>query len=104
MNKTSLQRILNHFGIMAQILKLVEEMSELIRAISKAIIKHGLNAEAILADKEVQTELTDVIILLKQLGLISIVNEAVTAEAPVKINRTLNRIETGYYEGGGEGE
>lgn len=102
MNKTSLQRILTHFGTMSQILKLVEEMSELTRAIMLAIANHGLNPDAILADKEVQTEITDVIILLKQLGMIAVVSEAVTVEAPVKLYRTIKRIENGYYEGGGE--
>ena len=87
---------------MAQILKLVEEMSELIRAIMLAIAKHGLNPDVILADKNVQTEITDVVILLKQLGMIAVVDEAVTAEAPVKLDRTIDRIDSGYYEQTGD--
>ena len=98
MNKTSLQIILNHFGRMNQILKLVEEMSELTRAIVKAIMLFGLDAEKILAHEPVRQELADVIILLKQLGLIADLSEALTAEAEIRTARTLDRIETGYYE------
>ena len=98
MNKTSLQIILNHFGRMNQILKLVEEMSELTRAIIKAIMLFGLDAEKILAYEPVRQELADVIILLKQLGLIEDLAEALTLEGNTRIIRTLERMESGYYE------
>ena len=98
MNKTSLQIILNHFGRMNQILKLVEEMSELARAIVKAIMLFGLDAEKILAHEPVLQELADVIILLKQLGLTAELAEALTAEAEIRTARTIDRIGSGYYE------
>ena len=98
MNKTSLQIILNHFGRMTQIFKLMEELAELLGELAIALAKYGLDADKILADPKVQTEMADVILLLKQFGMIPDLAIALGKEVDEKGARTLERMESGYYE------
>ena len=98
MTNSPLRKIIAHFGDMNQIFKLMEELAELIRALAIAIARHGLNPDSILGDKEVQTEMVDVVLLLKQFGTIGWLQIAMNQEAEVKIDRTIERIESGYYK------
>jgi NTP pyrophosphatase (non-canonical NTP hydrolase) len=83
--------ILDRFGWMAQLDKLSEEAGELREAI------YGLQAGND-SKGHVAEELADVIILANQLMLDDDFKYTVKEEIEYKLNRTLERIRTGYYE------
>ncbi len=85
-------KIINHFGVNNQQRKLQEEVFEL----QEAITKYENGTGPIL---DIEEELVDVVILLHQFmeyynldGLNMMVHDK------VKVERTLERIESGYYE------
>lgn len=82
-----LLKIYNHFGEEGQIEKLREEVEELIEA-----IKEG--------DKEhIKEEMADVLVIVNQIVYKKEMNEEELVEIfEQKVNRTLERIETKYYE------
>lgn len=90
--KEDLLKIIEHFGINNQQRKLNEEVFELQEAITKLECKNGYT-------EDIEEEMVDVIILLKQIfnyynlseGTMNLLQEN-------KINRTLERIESGYYD------
>ena len=88
-----LLKIIEHFGINNQQRKLQEEMFELQEAIT--VYEQGNNQ---LTD-DIQEEIVDIIILLKQFFHYYALSEYEMNEIQTKkIKRTLERIESGYYE------
>lgn len=85
-------KIFNYFGYKTQRRKLVEEVNE-------------LNDEVLLLEKgsgdikDLKEELADVYILLKQIKEhYEITDKELMLVIRAKLNRTLERIESGYYE------
>ncbi len=93
MNKQT-QQIFEHFGIEAQKMKLIEEMAELTKEIVK---RKGKQNEDERKRHIIRSELADVSIVLEQLieyygkDFVEYIKQA-------KIERTLERINSGYYE------
>jgi NTP pyrophosphatase (non-canonical NTP hydrolase) len=86
-------RIIDHFGVENQQRKLQEEVFELQQEIT--IYQQGNNGRT----KEIAEELIDVMILLKQFCYYYGLPEWNLQEIEKhKIERTLERIESGYYE------
>lgn len=87
-----LKRITSHFGIETELTKLTEEMGELLNECYK---KHFISPEY----GEVEDEIADVMVILLQIMLhfdVDIDNVMNTIER--KIDRTVKRIEEGWYE------
>lgn len=88
-----LLKIIEHFGINNQQRKLQEEVFELQEAIT--IFQQGGN----LKFDDIEEEIADVMILLKQFQHYYEINrENIRKIMKNKIKRTLERIESGYYE------
>ncbi len=94
MYKEDCLKIFEHFGWENQRRKLAEEVNE-------------LNDEVLLFEKgigninDLKEELADCYILLKQFKeAYEITDEELILEVRAKLNRTLERIESGYYEKG----
>ena len=88
-----LLKIIEHFGINNQQRKLQEEVFELQEAIT--IYQQGGN----LKFDDIEEEIADVMILLKQFQYYYKINrEDIRKITKNKIKRTLDRIESGYYE------
>lgn len=88
----SLKTIADHFGLQRQIDKGIEELNELILELCKA-------RENVRLTENTTSEMADVIIMIIQLmylGGISL--DDLTDEVFAKIDRTLERIASGYYE------
>lgn len=82
-----LYKIVTHFGLIAQLVKLKEEVDELIEAIKENDISH------------MHEEMADVEVMLGQIyRACSIDKSLVEVIAEHKVHRTLDRIRTGYYE------
>ena len=91
--KEDLLKIVEHFGINNQQRKLNEEVFELQEAIT--IVQQGNNQ----SNKEITEEMADVMLLIEQFKLyygIRIVE--ITNIFWYKVARTLQRIESGYYD------
>lgn len=85
--KEKLLKIINHFGIRNQLKKLNEECYELIEAVNYYELK------------EIIEEVADVQVLLNEIkAYYGISNEIEEKVMLYKIDRTLERIESGYYE------
>ena len=88
-----LLEIIDHFGIETQQRKLQEELFELQQAIT--IFEQGNNQSC----DDIAEELVDVIVLLKQFIYHYNLNKHHLNKIEIhKIKRTLQRIESGYYE------
>lgn len=96
--------IIEHFGVNNQQRKLQEEVFELQEAITTHELKKSVEYEIplteIIGTKEhIIEELTDIMLLLEQFKLYyEISSEEITKIFWEKVNRTLERIESGYYE------
>lgn len=91
--KEDLLKIIEHFGVNNQQRKLNEEIFELQEAIT--IYEQGNNQSC----DDIKEEITDVMLLLEQFKLhYDITSEEITEMFWKKVNRTLERIESGYYE------
>jgi len=85
-------KIINHFGVNNQQRKLQEEVFELQEAITK--FENGIGDI-----KEVEEELVDVVLLLRQFVEFYEMNPNHLISMEIgKAKRTLERIESGYYE------
>lgn len=79
--------IIKYFGFPNQVLKLKEEINEVIEAMEDIDKKH------------ITEELADVLVVLNQFKLFfNIKDEDIVEMMEYKIDRTLKRIEEGYYE------
>ena len=86
-------RIIDHFGVENQQRKLQEEVFELQQEIT--IYQQGGNQRT----KEIAEELVDVMVLLKQFYYYYACSDWEPKKIEEeKIKRTLDRIESGYYE------
>lgn len=82
-----LLKIYNHFGEAAQIEKLREEVEELIEAIKEGDEEH------------IKEEMADVLVIVNQIRHKREMNEEELVEIfEQKVNRTLEQIESKYYE------
>lgn len=86
-NEGNLAKIYNHFGEETQLEKLKEEVLELIEAILEKDLEH------------IHEEFTDVKVMMKQIHkAYNLRNWKIAEIEKEKIERTLERIDTGYYE------
>lgn len=93
--KEDLLQIIEHFGIDSQQRKLQEEVFELQKEI--IIVEQGNNQSV----NEISEEFVDVLIILKQIFHYYQLDEDKLKDIERnKIERTLKRISTNYYEGG----
>lgn len=93
----AIKEIADNFGLVTQQLKLIEELGELTREISKDIA----NGREI--SDETISEIADVNILINQILYLSSnkdynSKEKLKEHIEYKLQRTLERIEEGYYE------
>ena len=93
----AIKEIADNFGLVTQQLKLIEELGELTREISKDIA----NGREI--SDETISEIADVNILINQILYLSSnkdynSKEKLKEHIEYKLQRTLKRIEEGYYE------
>lgn len=102
--KEDLLKIIEHFGINNQQRKLEEEIFELEEAITinqlKETVEYEIPLTEIVGTREhIAEEITDVMLLLEQFKVYyGITSEEITNLFWSKVARTLQRIETGYYE------
>ena len=102
--KEDLLKIIEHFGINNQQRKLEEEIFELEEAITinqlKETVEYEIPLTEIVGTREhIAEEIADVMILLEQFKVYyGITSEEITNLFWSKVARTLQRIETGYYE------
>lgn len=86
-NKQKLKKIFKHFGEETQLEWMMQECGEVVTAISKYRVG--------LIDKEkVLEEIADVLVVANQIRL---AHDEVDPIIDEKINRTMDRIESGYY-------
>lgn len=90
------QQAIEKYGEKHQLLKCVEEMSELTKAICKYFECTDKKMEPIILDA-VDEEMADVEIMLKQLHLIFGNDEQVEARHKEKIDRLERRLKNGLY-------
>lgn len=93
----AIKEIADNFGLVTQQLKLIEELGELTKEISKDIA----NGREI--SDETTSEIADVNILINQILYLSSnkdynSKEKLKEHIEYKLQRTLRRIEEGYYE------
>lgn len=87
-DKLALKDIADHYGLRAQSLKLIEEMAELTQSLSKLLIDpydEGI-------DENVEEEVADVNIMLKQLIYLCSIEDKVNKIMHQKITRQLERM------------
>ena len=94
-------KIINHFGLKNQLKKFNEECYELIEAIRD--YDNALDSEYCKdfnkLKKHIVEEIADVQVLLNQFKTLwGIYDDEIVDVMEYKINRTLERIESGYYE------
>lgn len=103
MMKKDLSKIIEHFGIRNQMKKLNEECYELIEAIGnyqdiEPFSTENTNFKAIFKNHVIE-EIADCLVLINQfIEYYEIDNNDVAKIMQEKTNRTLDRIESGYYE------
>lgn len=93
--------IINHFGYRNQMKKLNEETYELLEAIDN--YEDGLSNDNVeelnMLREHIIEEMGDVLILLTEfIGKYNIEKPELDVIMDYKINRTLQRIDTGYYD------
>ena len=99
-----LLKIIEHFGINNQQRKLQEEVFELQEAITQreypALSRDKKPTELKLFEKEhIAEEIADICVILRQfMECYDITQDEITEKMVEKIERTLERIESGYYE------
>ena len=94
MNEKEL-KIINHFGLRNQLKKLNEECYELIEAITDYEDDYARNG----TKENIIEEMADVMVLLRQFqGHYNITDIDIAFKMLYKTNRTIERIENGYYE------
>lgn len=102
--KKDLLKIIEHFDINNQQRKLQEEVFELNEAITTHELKKSVEYEIPLTEivgtkEHITEEIADVMVMLEQFKLYyNIENMEIAKIMKNKINRTLERIESGYYE------
>lgn len=102
--KEDLLKIIEHFGINNQQRKLHEEIFELQEAITTHELKKSVEYEIplteIIGTKEhITEEIADICVILRQfMEYYDITQDEISEKMANKINRTLERIESGYYE------
>lgn len=101
--KNKLLKIINHFGINTQLRKLNEECFELIEAIrdyEDMYMKCDCDSQYLKYEKEhIEEELADVKVLLEQIKeYYQLDTDRVKNAMECKIDRTLERIASGYYK------
>ena len=102
--KEDLLKIIEHFGINNQQRKLEEEIFELEEAITinqlKETVEYEIPLTEIVGTREhIAEEIADVMLLLEQFKTYyGITSEEITNIFWSKVDRTLKRIESGYYE------
>ena len=102
--KEDLLKIVEHFGINNQQRKLEEEIFELEEAIIinqlKETVEYEIPLTEIVGTREhIAEEIADVMLLLEQFKVYyGITSEEITNLFWSKVDRTLKRIESGYYE------
>ena len=95
--------ILNHFGYRAQMKKLSEECYEFLEAVDNyedlLLFGVGNHHEEKLAREFVIEEMADMLILLTQfIGKYEITQDELNAYMDAKLERTLARLDVGYYD------
>lgn len=88
-----IKTIADHFGYSNQVTKLLEEIGELLQSVAKE-----LNNETYENAMHVIEEIADVEILLEQYKYLNAGYDLVGKIKKQKIQRTLERIKSGYYE------
>lgn len=84
-----MSKIIEHYGVLTQQLKTIEELAELQRAISRIILNPGDN-EAI---KNLIEEIADALIMIDQVSNIHFIkNSEIESMINFKIARTLERM------------
>ena len=100
--KEDLLKIIEHFGIRNQLKKFNEECYELEEAIldyQTEIAYFDEDAMTLSIKKHIAEEIADCMVILEQFKLYyEISSEEITKIFWEKVNRTLERIESGYYE------
>lgn len=92
MEENEILKIINHFGVNNQQRKLQEEIFELQEAITK--FENGIGDI-----KEVEEEMVDVTLLIHQfMELYEVDGLKMMVLEHHKVKRTIERIESGYYE------
>lgn len=91
MKDTRIEKIINHFGINHQLIKLAEECSELTQAALKYRDKSLLDNSTDLYENLVE-EIADVEILIAQIKSRIINENQIKEKIEYKLNRTLERI------------
>lgn len=87
-----LKKITKHFGIETELTKLSEEVGELLNECYK---RHFVDPEY----GEIEDEMADVFVILAQIGLyFNIDTDKVNSIVEEKINRTVDRIDNGWYD------
>jgi len=99
MKQLDLIKIYRHFRPQGQIRKLQEECTELADAIHISMTAYMGDAHKAMQTPAVITEMADVTVMLAQFKFCEPeLWEQIEEEAECKIQRTLERMETGYYE------
>ena len=98
-----LLKIIEHFGVNNQQRKLQEEVFELQEAIIKKETEYYFCETTVKKDREnlkhIAEEIADICVILRQfMEYYDITQDEITDKMVEKINRTLERIESGYYE------
>lgn len=105
--KEDLLKIINHFGINNQQRKLQEEIFELQEAITCYELNNSVSYDIPLFElaygiESIEEELADCFVLLNQIQeFYGLDSKDIYDRMKMKVNRTLDRIETNYY---GEGK
>lgn len=86
------KEIADNFGLEKQKLKLIEELSELTRALAMDIAK-GMDIS-----KDTLSEIADVNVLINQILYLSNSKDELKQQIEYKLQRTIQRIKEGYYE------
>lgn len=86
------KEIADNFGLEKQVLKLIEECSELIRSLAMDVAKGKKISE------DTISEIADVNILINQILYLSNSKDKLKQQIEFKLERTIKRIKEGYYE------
>ena len=93
-----IKTILEHFGITNQIDKTIEELNELKECLSYIEIERNIYDMKPEHIEHLVSELADVYIMCEQLMEHYKLEHELDITIDYKLNRTLERIETGYYK------
>jgi len=93
MNKKDLKTIISHYGKNKQILKAIEEMTELQKELCKSVISDDNNNI-----DNITEEMADVEVMLNQLKIIFENHQEVKKVINTKIERTKKRVFDEYYK------